>query len=88
MLELAKQNVSSLLLSELCYDDYYLYDAINEQRTVGPLEQWSPTLGLQMFLDFNSQKAWPAKVVVKASGSGSLRTSGGPKFGTTALVGP
>ena len=51
----------------------------------GPLHQWSPTLGLQMFLDFKSQKSWPAEVVVKASGSCSARTSGGPRLGTTAL---
>ena len=47
------------------------------------LKQWSPTLGLQMFLDFNSQKSWPAEVVVKASGSCSPRTSGGPRLGST-----
>ena len=50
------------------------------------LKQWHPTLGLQMFLDFNSQKSWPAEVVVKASGSCSPRTSGGPRLGTTALM--
>ena len=50
-----------------------------------PLLQWSPTLGLQMFLDFNSQKSWPAEVVVKVSGSCSPRTSGGPKLGTTRI---
>ena len=49
------------------------------------LEQWSPTLGLQMFLDFNSQKSWPAEAVVKVSGSCSPRTSGDPRLGTTAL---
>ena len=49
------------------------------------LHQWSPTLGLQMFLDFNSQKSWLAEVVVKASGSCSPRTSGGPGLGTTDL---
>ena len=45
---------------------------------------WCPTLALQMFLDFNSQKSWPAEVVVKASGSCSLGTSGGPRLDTTA----
>ena len=49
------------------------------------LHQWSPTLGLQMFLDFNSQKSWPAEVVVKASGSCSPRTSGDPRLETTVL---
>ena len=48
--------------------------------------QWSPTLGLQMFLGFNSQKSWPAEVGVKASGSCSARTSGGPSLGTTVVV--
>ena len=38
-----------------------------------------------MFLDFNSQKSWPAEVVVTASGSCSPRTSGGPRLETTAL---
>ena len=42
-------------------------------------------MGLQMFLDFNSQKSWPAEVVVKASGSCSPRTSGGPRLETTAI---
>ena len=49
------------------------------------LRQWSPTLGLQLFLDFNSQKSWPAEVMVKASGSWSPITSGGPRLGTTVL---
>ena len=49
------------------------------------LDQWSPTLGLEMFLEFNSQKSWPAEVVVKASGSCSLRTSRGPRLDTTGL---
>ena len=49
------------------------------------LNQWSPTLGLQMFLDFNSQKSWPAQLMVKVSGSCSLRTSGGTRLRTTAL---
>ena len=48
-------------------------------------QQKSPTLGIQMFLDFNSQKSWPAKVVVKASGSCSPRTLEGPRLGTTEL---
>ena len=49
------------------------------------LGRWSPTLGLQMSLDFNSQKSWPADVVVKASRSCSPRTSGGPRLRTTDL---
>ena len=49
------------------------------------LDQWPPTLGLQMFLDFSSQKSCPAEVAVKASGSCSPRTSGGPSLGNTAL---
>ena len=39
-----------------------------------------------MFLDFNSQKSWQAEVVVKASGSYSPRTSGGPRLRTTDLM--
>ena len=50
------------------------------------IAQRSPTLGLQMFLDFNSQKFWPAEVVVRASGSCSPRTSGGPRLGTTGIA--
>ena len=49
------------------------------------LDQRSPTLGLQMFLDFISHKSWPVEVVVKPSGRCSPRTSGGPRLGTTAL---
>ena len=49
------------------------------------LEQWFLTFGLQIFLDFNSQKSWPKEVVVKASGSCSPRPSGGPRLGTMAL---
>ena len=49
--------------------------------------QWSPTLCLQMFLGFNSQKSWPAEVVVKTSGSYSPKTSGGPRLRTTKLEG-
>ena len=52
---------------------------------VGFLQQWFPTLGPQMFLDYNSQKSWPAQLLVKASGSFSPRTTGVPKLGTTAL---
>ena len=47
------------------------------------VEQWFPTLGPQMFLDLNSQKPWPAQLMVKASGSFSPRTSGDPRLGTT-----
>ena len=43
------------------------------------------TLGPQMFLDYNSQKSWPEQLVVKASGSFSLRTSREPRLGTTAV---
>ena len=37
----------------------------------------------QKFLDYNSQKSWPAQLVVKASGSFGPRTPGDPKLGTT-----
>ena len=65
----------------------YKEDASSDGKDVilDILEQWSPTLGLQMFSDFNSQKSWPAEMVVKASGSCSQRTSGGSWLGTTAL---
>ena len=56
------------------------------QDFIGTLVQWSPTLGLQIFLDFNSQKSWPGEVAVKTSGSCSPRTSGGPRLGTTTAL--
>ena len=46
----------------------------------------SQTLGFQMFFDYNSQKSWPAQLVVKASGSFSPRISGDPRLGTSALI--
>ena len=49
-------------------------------------EQWLPTLGPQMFLDYNSQKSWPEQLVVKAFGSFSPRTSGDPRLGTIDLL--
>ena len=54
-------------------------------RWIDFLKQGSQTVALQMFLDFNSQKAWPAEVVLEASGSCSPRTSGGPRLGTTDI---
>ena len=62
-----------------------LEDVMVRTDLQSPLWHWSPTLGLQMLLDFNSQKSWSAKVVVKNSGRCSLRPSGGPRLGTTAL---
>ena len=50
------------------------------------IKQACPTLALQMFLDFNSQKSWPAEVMLKASGSCSLRTSGGPRLDKPGIV--
>ena len=32
-----------------------------------PVEQWSPTLGLQMFLDYNSQKPTPPPLLARNS---------------------
>ena len=57
---------------------------VNNTNVSSSQQQWSPTLGLQMFLDFNFQKSWPAEVVVKASGSCRPIISGGPRLGTTA----
>ena len=45
----------------------------------------APNLGSPDVLGLQS---WPAKVVVKASGSCNSRTSGGPRLGTTALYDP
>ena len=53
--------------------------------TLYPLGQWSPTLGLQMFLDYNSQKPTPPPLLARISGNWSPRTSGGPRLRTTAL---
>ena len=50
-----------------------------------PLHQWSPTLGLRMFLDYNSQKPSPPPLLARISGSWCPRTSGGPRLGTTVL---
>ena len=44
---------------------------------------WFSTWGPQMFLDYSSQKSWPAQLVVKAPGS--CRISGDPWVRTTAL---
>ena len=57
----------------------------NQMLKLEDLEQGSQTVALQMFLDFDSQKSWPADVVLKASGSCRLRTSGGPQFETCLL---
>ena len=56
----------------------------NERHLI-PLDQWFPTFVPQRFLDYNSQKFWPEWLVVKASGSVSLRTSRKPRLRTTAL---
>ena len=49
------------------------------------IEQWFPTLGGQMFLDYSSQKSWPAQLVVKASGSFNPRTSGHPRLEAVSI---
>ena len=41
-----------------------------------------------MFLEYNSQKSWPAQLVVKAFESFSSRTSVDPRLGTTELYYP
>ena len=38
------------------------------------LEQWFPAVGSQRFLDYNSQKSWPAQLMVKAFKSGDSKT--------------
>ena len=38
-------------------------------RWVDSLKQWSPTLGLHMFLDYNSQKPTPPPLLARISGS-------------------
>ena len=70
--------------ARVCLRAFLVLHSIAQSRCA--LVQWSPTLSLQMFLNFNSQKSWPAKVVVKSSESYSPRTSGGPRLGTTAPV--
>ena len=47
-----------------------------------PLEQRFPTLGPQMFLDYNFQESCPANLVVKATESFSMKTSGDPSLET------
>ena len=42
------------------------------------LKQWSPTLGLWVFLDYNSQNPSPPRLLARIFGSWSPRTSGGP----------
>ena len=46
--------------------------------------QWSPTLGLQMFLDYNSQRPSAPLLLARIC---SPRTSGGPRLGTTGVGG-
>ena len=58
---------------------------MNKSSLQMSVQQGSQTVALQMFLDFNSQKSWPAEVVLKASGSSRLRTSEGPQFETPAV---
>ena len=50
-----------------------------------PLQQWSPTLGLHMFFNYNSQKPSPLLLLARITGSWSPKTSGGPRLMTTAL---
>ena len=47
---------------------------------------WSPTLGLQIFLGYNSQKPSPPPLLARISGSRRPRTSGGPRLGTAAVA--
>ena len=42
----------------------------------GPIQQWSPTLGPQMFLNYNSQKLSPSPLLVRISGSWFLEAQG------------
>ena len=63
----------------------YLMKLSNHLQGQTHVEQWSPTLGLQMFLDYNSQKPSPSPLLARISGSWSPRTSGGRRLGTTAL---
>ena len=43
-------------------------DKANDSSQAG-LQQWSPTLDLQMFLDYNSQKRSPPPLLARISGS-------------------
>ena len=67
-------------------EKWFIRTAFLESRLLlEVLKQWYPILGPQIFLDYNSQKSWPAQLVVKASGSFNPRTSGDPRLGTTIL---
>ena len=51
---------------EFCTGGEYSVEILEDGH---PLEQWSPTLGFQMFLDFNSQKPSPPLLLARISGS-------------------
>ena len=58
----------------LDYDSYHplplaLLAGASGSRIPEHLEQWSPTLGVQMFLDCNSQKPSPPPLLARISGS-------------------
>ena len=57
----------------------------DNDNTVG---QWCPHLAPHMFLDINSQKSWPAELVVEASGSFTSRTFEDRGLGTTGSNDP
>ena len=57
-----------------------------EETSLEPVAQYFPVLGPQLFLDYNSQKFWPAQLVAKVSWNFSPRTSGNPKLRTIALA--
>ena len=65
---------------------YLILLQLHHTKEYSSLEKWSPTLGLQMFLDYNSQKPSPP-LMARISGSWSPRTSGGLRLRTTALEG-
>ena len=72
------------MLSETCGNAVsILIDTHPKARM--PLNLWFPTLGPHLFLDYNSQKSWPAQLVLKASGCFSPRTSCDPRLGTNVL---
>ena len=48
--------------------------------------QWSPTLGLQMFLDYNSQQPSPPHLLARISGSWSPKNIWRLRLGTTAVM--